>query len=219
MSGNKTKIACCGDSITFGLMATTPENSYPAVLQKLLGETYIVENFGRSGATVIADYDSQPGQEYGPYLKSDEYASAMVSAPDIVILMLGMNDGNPTHCFNERNGGAISEYCLSVYEDTLCGILDGFRKLATAPKVFLCKTTAMKRVVNQILSFEYINHFTENLTNIREIQEKTAAKYQIPLIDTLFGMDDPAYYRDGVHLTDIGYARLAAIVAKAIIKN
>lgn len=212
----KIKVACCGDSITFGLMATTSENSYPSVLQKLLGETYIVENFGRNGATVIADYDFRDGQEYGPYIKSAEYASAMASNPDIVILMLGMNDGNPTHCFNQKGGGAISEFYLSLYENTLCSILDGFHCLATAPQIFLCKTSAMKRVVCETLDFDYIYHFTENLIKIRKIQEKTAQNYRIPLIDTLSAIDDPACFRDGVHLTDMGYAQLAAIVAKNI---
>lgn len=215
----KIKIACCGDSITFGLMATTLENSYPSVLQKLLGETYIVENFGRNGATVIADYDSREGQGYGPYINSAEYISAMASDPHIVILMLGMNDGNPTHCFNQKNGGAISEFYLSLYESTLCRIIDGFHSLATAPQIFLCKTSAMKRVVCETLNFDYIYHFTENLINIRKIQEKTARKYQIPLIDTLSDLDDPAYFCDGVHLTDMGYAQLATIVARNINKK
>lgn len=219
MKERKTKVACCGDSITFGLMATEPECSYPSVLQTLLGENYLVENFGRSGATVISDYDFQAGREYGPYLKTEEYAYAMASCPDIVILMLGMNDGNPTHCFNEQNGGAISEHYLSAYEETLCRILEGFRDLATAPKIFLCKTTAMKRTVSQTLTFQYIYHFTENLIKIREIQEKIAAKYKISLINTMVGMDDPALYQDGVHLTDMGYARLATIAAEAITGN
>lgn len=210
------KIACCGDSITFGHMASAPEYSYPSVMQKLLGKDYAVENFGRSGATVIADYDFQEGRLYGPYLKSEEYASAMASDPDIVVLMLGMNDGNPTHCFNAKNGGAISEDYLELYEETLCKMLEGFRNLPSAPKLFLGRTSAMRRIVGKSFSAEYIYYFTENLKKIRRVQEKLAERYQIPLIDTLSGMDDPTYYCDGVHLTDAGYAKLAAIIAEAV---
>ena len=210
------KIACCGDSITFGQMATAPEHSYPAVMRKLLGEGYAVENFGKCGATVIADYDFEDGRLYGPYLKSEEYTAAMASDPDVVVLMLGMNDGNPTHCFNARNGGAISEYYLALYEQTLCGMLEGFHGLPSAPKLFLGRTSAMRRSVGKSFSTDYIYHFTENLKKIRKIQENLAEKYQIPLIDTLSDMDDPAYYCDGVHLTDKGYAKLAQIIAGAV---
>lgn len=214
----KIKIACCGDSITFGLLATAPENSYPAVMQKLLGEGCAVENFGRSGATVIADYDWHEERPYGPYLKSEEYTSAMASDPDIVVLMLGMNDGNPTHCFNTINGGAISEYYLSLYEKTLSKILEGFMNLPSKPKLFLGKTSAMKRVAGEYLSFDYVYHFTENLKKIRKIQEELAEFYKIPLIDTLSDMDDPTYYNDGVHLTDKGYTQLAGIIYE-VVKN
>ena len=210
------KIACCGDSITFGLLATAPENSYPSVMQKLLGEAYTVCNFGRSGATIIADYDWHEERLYGPYLKSAEYAAAMASEPDIVVLMLGMNDGNPTHCFNAKNGGAISEYYLALYEQTLSKMLDGFRGLPSAPKLLLGGTSAMRRVVGKSFSEEYVYYFTENLKKIRFVQERLAEKYQIPLIDTISDMDDPDYYCDGVHLTDKGYAKLAQVITKTV---
>lgn len=212
------KISCCGDSITFGLMATAPENSYPSVMQTLLGESYAVKNFGKCGATVIADYDFQEGRLYGPYLKSEEYPAAMDSEPDIVVLMLGMNDGNPTHCFNAQNGGAISEEYQALYRRTLCEMLEGFRDLPTKPELFLCRTSAMRRVVGKSFNEDYIRYFTENLIQIRKIQEKIAEQYQIPLIDTLSEMDDPGYYHDGVHLTDAGYAQMAKIIAAAITK-
>lgn len=212
----KIKIACCGDSITFGLMASAPECSYPSVMQKLLGDAYTVENFGRSGATVIADYDFQEGRQYGPYLKSEEYAASMVSDPDIVVLMLGMNDGNPTHCFNVINGGAISEDYLKLYEQTLSNMLKGFRDIDSKPQLFLGGTSAMRRVAGEYLSADYIYYFTENLKKIRLVQEKLAERYQIPLIDTISDMDDPDYYCDGVHLTDKGYAKLAQIITDAV---
>lgn len=210
------KIACCGDSITFGHRASAPECSYPAVMQRLLGEAYTIKNFGKSGATVIADYDYDENRTHNPYLKSFEYAAAMASDPDIVVLMLGMNDGNPTHCFNAIHGGAISEDYLELYEETLCKMLEGFRDLPSAPKLFLGRTSAMRRVAGKSFSADYIYYFTENLKKIRKVQEKLAQLYQVPLIDTLSGMDDPAYYCDGVHLTDAGYAKLAAIIAEAL---
>jgi hypothetical protein len=47
----RTKVACAGDSITFGFGATTPYDSYPSDLQRLLGSDYEVRNFGADGTT------------------------------------------------------------------------------------------------------------------------------------------------------------------------
>ena len=44
------KVACIGDSITFGaLLRDRESNCYPAQLEKLLGEGYSVRNFGVNG--------------------------------------------------------------------------------------------------------------------------------------------------------------------------
>ena len=48
------KIACIGNSVTYGYGHTNPAiTSYPAQLQKLFGEKYLVKNFGYSGATLL----------------------------------------------------------------------------------------------------------------------------------------------------------------------
>jgi len=50
----KIKVACVGDSITFGSGIADRDNaSYPAQLQKLLGDGFEVKNFGVSGRTMI----------------------------------------------------------------------------------------------------------------------------------------------------------------------
>ena len=50
----KIKVACIGDSITYGAAIEDRVNySYPSQLQVLLGENYEVGNFGRSGATLL----------------------------------------------------------------------------------------------------------------------------------------------------------------------
>ena len=49
----KKKVACIGNSVTYGYGHKTPgETSYPSQLQQLLGEGYEVRNFGHSGATL-----------------------------------------------------------------------------------------------------------------------------------------------------------------------
>lgn len=216
IAGDKEKhIACCGDSITFGLLATDPQNSYPAVLQQLMGKSYRVRNFGRNGATVINDYEEVVNR-YLPYLKTPEYAAAMVSEPDIIVVMLGMNDGNPTHHFNAENGGPISERYLELYKETLKQLIRNVKNLPREPRILLAKTTAMKRVVCEQFSKEYIENFKNNLYKIRKIQDQIAEEYNVELIDTISNMDRPEFYRDGCHLTDEGYKQLAIIIAEVL---
>src|SRR6266567_8819016 len=52
------RVACVGDSITFGAEVENREtNCYPVVLSKLLGHRFEVRNFGVSGATVLKKGD------------------------------------------------------------------------------------------------------------------------------------------------------------------
>jgi lysophospholipase L1-like esterase len=87
--GAAVKVACAGDSITFGAgIERRAENSYPAVLQGLLGPGFEVRNFGRNGATAQRKGDL-------PYWDQDEFGMLSVFGPDLVILMLGTNDAKP----------------------------------------------------------------------------------------------------------------------------
>ena len=84
----KIKIACVGDSITYGGFTNEDERKkacYPAQLQKLLGDKYEVGNFGSNAATA-----STEGSK--PYIKTEEFRKAQVFNPDIVFIMLGTND-------------------------------------------------------------------------------------------------------------------------------
>ena len=87
--GSPVRIACIGDSITFGLGIMDPGGSYPAQLQILMGPGYVVKNFGHSGCTVTRD--SFSGWPRG-YAKQAEYEDALKFQPDIVICNLGIND-------------------------------------------------------------------------------------------------------------------------------
>jgi lysophospholipase L1-like esterase len=61
------------------------EISYPAQLQKLLGDDYEVNNFGAGGTAVMKSSTS-------PYWETEEYKHAINSNPDIVLYMIGSND-------------------------------------------------------------------------------------------------------------------------------
>ena len=84
----RTKVACVGNSVTYGYKIDDRAFTYPAQLQQLLGNTYRVENFGHSGATLL-----QKG--HNPYRKLKVFEQALAFEPDIVVIHLGLNDTDP----------------------------------------------------------------------------------------------------------------------------
>lgn len=91
------RVACIGDSITFGAgVKDRDKNCYPAVLGRLLGEKYEVRNFGVSGATLMARGDK-------PYIKEKAWQAAKDFKPNIVIIKLGTNDTKPHNWKHEAD--------------------------------------------------------------------------------------------------------------------
>ena len=86
-AAEKTKVACIGDSITYGLgLADRANESYPSQLQKLLDTKepgkYEVRNFGNSGRGIYLD--SMRGNEKRGFRYMPEHKAALEWKPDIV---------------------------------------------------------------------------------------------------------------------------------------
>lgn len=80
------KIACVGNSITYGAqVANREKNAYPEQLQAMLGDQYKVRNFGISGRTLLKKGDK-------PYWETKAYEEALQFKPDVVFIKLGTND-------------------------------------------------------------------------------------------------------------------------------
>jgi acyl-CoA thioesterase-1 len=121
--GRVIRVACVGDSITYGATIEDREkNSYPSQLAALLGGSFEVRNFGRNGATMSSAGDL-------PYRTTDEFRAATEFVPDVVILKLGTNDTKPQ---NWRGGDGFAA--------DLRSLLAHFRGLKTRPrpKVWVC---------------------------------------------------------------------------------
>jgi len=115
------KVACVGDSITFGAKIKNPtSNSYPAQLQHLLGDGYQIKNFGVSGCTML-----NKGRR--PWTKRPAYAKATDYQPDIVVIKLGTNDSKPANW----------EFKDEFLPDTL-KLVEHFKSLSSHPRVMLC---------------------------------------------------------------------------------
>nr|WP_068890467.1 GDSL-type esterase/lipase family protein [Pedobacter panaciterrae] len=115
-----TKVACIGASITYGATVNNREqNSFPAHLQKYLGDGYAVENYGVSGTTLLRNGDS-------PYYKTNEYQKALASNPDIVVIDLGGNDSK-----------LINRSRLNEYEQDYHAMIKSFKDLPSHPRIIL----------------------------------------------------------------------------------
>ncbi len=82
---SQRRVACVGDSITAGVDATGREHTYPSVLQRLLGEEFVVTNLGSSGATMQV-------RGARPFVDTAMYRALLSARWDVVIIMLGTND-------------------------------------------------------------------------------------------------------------------------------
>lgn len=195
----KTRVACIGNSITYGMRLNDPATeSYPAQLQKMLGDNYEVGNFGKSGATLLR-------HGHRPYVAEEEWAKAKEFKGDIAVIHLGVNDTDP------RNWPYYRDEFVSDY----LAIIDTLRQ--QNPKC---------RVLVALLSPITHNHWRfESGTQQweQEIQEaiKTVARVgKAQLIDfhtPLYAF--PQLIPDAVHPNKEGAGILARTVYQAILGN
>lgn len=187
LAHQKKKVACIGDSVTKGY-GLAKGKSYPDQLQSLLGEDYIVENFGRNGATLL-----QHG--HNPYLKSEELKAALEFQPDIVVIALGLNDTDPRNWPN---------YQLEFRKD-YHQLLSLFWQNNPAVEFYICKMTPIFSGHARFLSGtrDWYDQIQKEIVAI-------AKQHDIPLIDnhqTLSSRID--LFNDFLHPSEAGAAMIA----------
>lgn len=118
---NAIRIACVGDSITFGYgIEGREKNSYPAQLAGLLGDRWQVRNFGVNGATVL-----ERGSR--PYRQQRAFIDALGFRPHIVIIALGTNDSWPGNW--QHKDEFVRDYVA---------LIRSFQGLDSKPRIWLC---------------------------------------------------------------------------------
>ena len=89
----KVRMAMVGNSITYGATLSNPATeSYPAQLSQMLstvyGDTVDIQNYGVSGRTMMRSAEN-------PIWIENAFKNALLSVPDICLIMLGTNDSKP----------------------------------------------------------------------------------------------------------------------------
>ena len=181
------KVACIGNSITFGAgLKFRYVESYPAQLQALLGNGYWVKNFGVSGATTTdgkSDYKQTPRWQH-----------AKEFCPDIVTIKLGTNDVQPRWWKGEE------AFCQNYQQ-----LIDELRALPSKPHIVLCLP---------VTSFRTVNHLDSDIASkVIPLIRQLAKKNKLDVIDLHTPTaDKAALFPDKLHPNAEG----EGIIARAL---
>lgn len=189
------RIACIGDSITWGFTLLRPSRqSYPALLQEKLGPGYEVRNFGCNDASARFDADT-------PYIKKRVYQESQAWNPDIVLIMLGTNDTK------RRN------WDPNIFRRDYTELVKTYVFLPSKPRVILIAPIRIHLPFRIPILGVYPQTMEEGVRPaIREI----AAKLGLELLDLVDLFPDSSYMKDGVHPQSAGAQILADTIYKAI---
>lgn len=181
------RIACVGDSLTKG-------SNYPEYLWMLAGSNYKVGNFGVGASTVSI-------QSNKPYINQSEFVEAKNFVPNIIVIMLGTNDANPSN-----------QQPRTRFEEDYITLVREFQKLDSTPKIVLVEPPPVLRNGTGISTQFYT---TSILPAIKEV----ASKLDLQVIDLYTPLSDfPQYFSyDGVHPNERGSQAIAEIIHNAII--
>ncbi|MFP4095501.1 MAG: GDSL-type esterase/lipase family protein [Cyclobacteriaceae bacterium] len=189
------KVACVGDSITYGSsIENREENSYPAQLQKLLGDGWEVQNFGVSGATMLKNGDK-------PYWKTEAFQQALAFEPDVVIIKLGTNDSKPQNW-------AYAE----AYETDYRAMIQEFRGLESQPEIWICLPVPVYEEHYGITSSVVDDEILPMIKRIKRAEN-------VKTINLYKALSKKAeMFPDGIHPDAAGAKVMAETIAKKIKK-
>lgn len=129
---SQVKVACVGDSVTYG--------GFPTNLQKMLGESYDVRNFGENSTTVSKNGKKETGDGRGAYIYHNVYKKSLAYQPDVVFILLGANDSkvagtNPDWVTNWTDENKAN------FKADLTELVQSYRELESHPKVIIATPT------------------------------------------------------------------------------
>ncbi len=186
---NPVRVACVGDSLT-------QSSEYPFDLWNLLGhQNFDLRNFGAGATTVNLESDT-------PYMNTTIYHDALSFQPEIVVIMLGTNDAQPS----------LVPYNTSFVGDYVT-LIRTFQDLQSNPNVWVVLPPPVYSDQEGKMNPEFFA--STIIPAVADAANITGA----PTIDVYSQMvGHPEYSTDGVHLSSEGAKVVADIVFAAITK-
>ena len=184
---SRKRIACVGNSITYGYLTNSVEETYPYKLQKMLGDSVEVRNFGVPGAAVQFD-------KFTTYLKTEAYKDLKLFRPEVIIVKLGTNDSRPDEWVNED----------FFYADYLRLVR---RMKSISDQVYLCYP-----ILPYGVKWQERDDILRN--KVMKLIKRVSEEEQLPVINLYREemRDSVNYYLDGIHPTSNGYDIIAKII-------
>jgi lysophospholipase L1-like esterase len=188
----RVRVACVGDSITFSTgVEDRGRDSYPSALQRLLSNSYHVQNFGVNGATVGRESDQ-------PYVRESAFQQAKDFQPNVVVILLGAND-------TKLQNWAHIETFVTDYR----ALIAEFAELGSRPRIYLCVP------VPAFADGESVNR--QRLRELRPKIERLGTDLNLPVIDLYTELSArPDLFPDGVHPNAEGAGRIADLVHRSL---
>ncbi|NHZ84703.1 MAG: T9SS type A sorting domain-containing protein [Planctomycetia bacterium] len=195
VSYSQTNVACVGNSITWGSKLSDPATeSYPSRLAVLLGNDYVVKNFGEPGATLLHN-------TWKPYFETTTHSNSIAIPHDIVIILLGTNDSDETNWVEKAHFKEDYYDLINDYKN-YPGSEDPIFILGLPPPVF--DESAGHRnapIVDEIIPM------------IKQV----ADSLDLTIADFYNALDGkPELFIDGVHPNGVGTEIMAEVAYEAI---
>ena len=182
------RITCVGAS---DVASPTPygTQNWPDLIAPMLGYEYAITNCGASGTTMMRNGNL-------PYWNTQQYTNSLNSSPDIVIIMLGSNDSNPSNWPIQTN-------YVPDYES----LINQYRNLPSHPRIYLNTLLTVYANGNFGISDPIVTG------QLCPIIRQIAADEKLPVIDVNAATKNmPQNFPDNVHPNVAGAKVVAATV-------
>lgn len=202
------RIACVGDSITYGATSENKNRNYPAYLQEMLGLDYYVFNAGISGYSIVKT------DQYA-YSKTPEYNQAKSFKPDVVLFALGTNDANPTPSQAYKDWDNAANDRTNRFNQSTNELLDSFIEINPDVQIIMLLPTALFKVGKDEWNAEAWNANLDK--HVTPLLKKIAEERKLQTVDLhAWSLENKEVFVDGLHPKDEGYKVFAQFVYDSI---
>ena len=207
------RVVCVGNSITDGHgIDMCDVKAWPGQLQKMLGDGYVVKNYGRGARTLLNKGDH-------PIQKEQAWRDALAFKADVVVIKLGTNDSKPENWqygneFEQDLRSMIDQLAPKVPVLNKKGKPTKKMQRPQKPRIILCTPIPVYKPSWNINDSVIVN-------GIVPIINKVAQEEKLEVLDlhSIFtNADGKAMQSDGIHPTEAGDTQIARAVLELLKK-